>query len=316
VELESTACPNGCAPSDHLVLEGEDRLHGVPGRFSVVQCAFCGLMRTNPRPTPASIHTYYPEDYAPYQSQDASDAGASQGSRLKRLFASALCLQSRVPPPVATGHLLEIGCASGAYLEQMRSAGWSAEGIEFSGDAAARARARGFRVQTATVESAQAPQQPVDLVAAWMVLEHLHEPVEALRRIRQWVRPDGYLIASVPDAGSLERRLFGDRWYALQLPTHLYHYTPRTLATVLHSAGWQLCRVRWQKNANNLLWSLEYLVNDRRWKRMTRAAAWLRGSPRAGKLRLLLGWILGILRQSGRIEIWAKPLAPPRHEQH
>jgi SAM-dependent methyltransferase len=308
-ELESRPCPNGCAAADVPVLTGTDRLHGVAGQFTVCRCTRCGLMRTNPRPTPESIGAFYPSDYAPYQTGDAPSAAAPK-SAPKRWLRRLLGLEARSTPPMPAGRLLEIGCANGAYMAQMRHVGWEAEGIEFSEAVAQQARDKGFRVQSGALEAAQPPLAPVDLVAAWMVLEHLHAPVDALRRVRGWVRPGGYLIASVPDAGALERRLFGDRWYALQLPTHLYHYTPDTIRTVLASAGWQLTRIQWQRNCNNLLWSLEYLATDKAMPRLLRTVRWLRMARSASKLRILLGWLLGVLRQSGRMEIWAQPMAP------
>jgi 2-polyprenyl-3-methyl-5-hydroxy-6-metoxy-1,4-benzoquinol methylase len=292
---------------DRLVLEGRDRLHGVDGIYRVVRCVTCGLMRTNPRPSAASMGAYYPDDYVPYQTSAAAPS-APQG-RLTRL----LGLTTRIAPAIAKGRLLELGCASGGYLEHMRRDGWVVEGIEFSAGAASQALDKGLDVQVATVESARAPREPVDVIAAWMVLEHLHEPVRALRSMRSWVRPGGYLIASVPDAGALERRVFGDRWYALQLPTHLFHYTPQTLARVLEAGGWTLERITWQKNCNNLLWSLEYLAGDKRWGALTRAVRWLRVAPAASKLRILLSWILGVTRQSGRIEFWARPSREAAH---
>jgi hypothetical protein len=68
LELEEVPCPLGCAGSDRLVLEGFDRLQGLPGRFRVVECASCGLLRTNPRPTPESMSFYYGAGYLPYRS--------------------------------------------------------------------------------------------------------------------------------------------------------------------------------------------------------------------------------------------------------
>ena len=50
--LESAACPIGCPPTDETILVDRDRLHNLPGEFTVVKCRNCGLMRTNPRPTP------------------------------------------------------------------------------------------------------------------------------------------------------------------------------------------------------------------------------------------------------------------------
>lgn len=304
VRLEDRPCPNGCAPQDGLVLEAGDRLHGIAGQFRVVCCAQCGLQRTNPRPTPDTIGVYYPADYGPYHI-DAAPTPSSPGRKLR--LKAWLGLDTRRLPPIPAGRLLELGCASGAYMEELRRAGWAVEGIEFSAEAAEQARAKSLKVQVATVESAEPPERSVDVIAAWMVLEHLHEPVAALRKLRGWVKPDGYLVASVPDAGAWERRLFADCWYALQLPTHLYHYDPKSLAGVLRSAGWELVRVRWQPNCNNLLSSLQYWANERGHRMVGRAVQWLRTARTASKLRILLGWLLGRARQSGRIEIWARP---------
>src|SRR5262245_34431657 len=66
VELEDRPCPLGCQRGDSLVLEGMDRINHVPGIFRIVRCNNCGLMRTNPRPTPVTIGAYYPDHYAPY----------------------------------------------------------------------------------------------------------------------------------------------------------------------------------------------------------------------------------------------------------
>jgi len=305
VLLESSDCPIGCTKNDRLVIEAEDRLHGIPGRFRVVECAACGLMRTNPRPTPMTIGAYYPSDYGPYQAVEP--VATSRRSKSKQRIRDALGLDTRKAPPIAPGKLLEIGCASGSYMVQMQHLGWIVEGIEYSNTVAEQARARGLTVQTATLESALPPQEPVDIVAAWMVLEHLHEPVAALGRVRGWVRPNGYLIASVPDASSLERRLFGDRWYALQLPTHLFHYTPKSIEAMLDAAGWQLTRLHWQRNCNNLLKSLETLATDRHWPRLLQVVRWFGTARSAHPLRLALAWLLGATHQSGRMEIWARP---------
>src|SRR3546814_3023143 len=86
----------------------------------------------------------------------------------------------------------------------------------------------GYKVRNVSLEAAGDPQLPFDLIVGWMVLEHLHQPLDVLQKLRSWVRPDGWLVLSVPDAGGLEFRLFGDRWYALQLPTHLHHFSPET----------------------------------------------------------------------------------------
>lgn len=316
VLLEDAPCPHHCPPSDELVLEGMDRLHGLPGKFRVVRCRHCGLMRTNPRPTRETIGAYYPESYAPYQATTVSSRPAKPlkwhhraKERIRKFFGRDM----RRLPPISPGHMVEIGCASGDYLMQMQAAGWSTEGIEFSPSATAQARARGLHVQTASVESAEPPQKPADIVTAWMVLEHLHQPVEDLRKIRTWVKPDGYLVGVVPDADAWDRKKFGTYWYALHLPNHLFHYTPKSLRRLLAEAGWDLVQVRWQANANNLFNTLEAWLLDRDHPRALKWVRWLKSDPsrRADKMRRRLHWLLGVTRQSGRMEFWARPRSNP-----
>ena len=66
VALESCPCPLDCSSGDAYQLRSRDRVNGLPGEFQIVKCRGCGLLRTNPRPTPETIGYYYPESYAPY----------------------------------------------------------------------------------------------------------------------------------------------------------------------------------------------------------------------------------------------------------
>lgn len=305
--LQDKSCPNGCARNDSVVLEGQDRLHGIPGRFKIVACKHCGLLRTNPRPTPETIGIYYPSDYRPYQDITPPITQTKSNFKFKLFVAKLLNMDLRVLPPIAPGNLLEIGCSSGAYLLEMQKKGWVVEGIEYSAIAAKKAIQAGLKVQTSSLEDAEVPMQAVDIIAAWMVLEHLHQPVAALTKIRGWVKPDGFLVALIPDRSSFVNKLFGEYSYDLQLPTHLYHYSPKTIERVLNLAGWQLIRVSWQKNANTLLNSLEYVATQKQLKWLRKVTDWLRLSNQARYIRLILNWIAGITKQSGRIEIWAQP---------
>lgn len=313
IELEDVPCPVCGTRDDDPVLTGHDRLHGLPGEFSIVRCRHCGLKRTNPRPTPQTIGQYYPGDYLPYQ-QAATPMGrqsstfSTRKSGIKSAIRQITQLDAKRLPLEPPGRLLEIGCSSGTYLKAMQDLGWQVQGIEFSEAAADKARILGLEVQCSTLEEAEPPAEPVDIVAAWMVLEHLHDPVGSLRRIREWVKPGGYLVASVPDTSSLMWSLFGERCYDIQLPTHLFHFTPETLKKLLQQAGWSVTRCHWQRNSNTLLKSLEYLAAEKRLTTLGKATTWVRNAPRAAPLRQVMNLASGLTRQSGRMEIWARPI--------
>jgi SAM-dependent methyltransferase len=288
---------------------GEDRISHVPGRFTIVQCSACGLKRVNPRPTPATMGNYYPDSYGPYHvSEEGDGTGSAASGRLARgRLKSLLGLDTRLIPPMGTGHLLELGSAHGAFLATARALGWTVEGIEFSAFAAEKAREHGLVVQVGSVETADPPTMRPDMIAAWMVLEHLHEPVTTLKRLREWIKPGGYLIFSVPDASSLVQSVFGEWSFDLQLPNHLYHYSPATLHKLLAASGWRVDRIRWQSNPQTFLRSIVFMAGDKNWPRTGRIAQALASDPRWGRTRALLGVVLGWTRQSGRIEVWARP---------
>lgn len=311
VQLESAACPMGCATQDEPVVSGHDLLHGLPGEFTVVRCVACGLQRTSPRPTPETIGLYYPDDYGPYQgTRVANGRGEGRGlkSRLlgfaKRIFDT----KAQALPNMRPGRMLEIGCASGSFLHQMAQRGWQVEGIEYAETAAQSARALGYAVDTGALETVAKPVDSYDLIVGWMVLEHLHQPVESLRKLASWARRDGLLVVSVPNVGSAESQIFGPRWYALQLPTHLFHYDTQTISTVLLAGGWRVVRIHHHRTVVNLVASAGYWLRDHG---LVRAGRVLIAFPeRGGRMGALLTFPLALVLawfgQTGRMTIWAK----------
>jgi 2-polyprenyl-3-methyl-5-hydroxy-6-metoxy-1,4-benzoquinol methylase len=312
VTMEDAPCPLGCARDDAPVLSGRDLIHGLPGEFSIVRCRGCGLLRTNPRPAPESMGIFYPADYGPYQDTQVPAAGPRPASFLKKTLKT---LARRLVnfnimrwPPVRPGRMLEIGCASGAFLRRMAGEGWEVEGIEFSPQAAAVASGLGFHVHAGPLESAPEPGAPFDLIVGWMVLEHLHDPVAALRKLRAWAKPDARLALSVPNAGSLEFRVFKDRLYALHLPNHLYHFTPATLAKVLRAGGWTIEKVFHQRVLSNLVASTGYVLRDRGHGRLAgKLIDFPRRQGRWAYALYPLAWVMSIFGQTGRMTVWARP---------
>ena len=319
VFLEHVSCPLcGSINQSEVVFAGRDRLHDLPGEFTVVKCSVCELMYTNPRPTPETIGFYYPENYGPYQSTDISqvkiaretDGTASNFLKkiLKLLYRKIIHFNTACLPQVQPGRLLEIGCASGAFLDQMMQSGWDVEGIEFSANAADKAIKFGFNVHVGSLETAPDPAESFDLIVGWMVLEHLHDPIECLTKLRRWAKPDTWLVLSVPNAGSLEFSFFRERWYALQLPTHLCHYTPKTLKKVLNAGGWETKKIYHQRNLSNLIASTGHLLYDHGRKQTGRKL--IDFPERAGRWHHLvlypLAWLLSLAGQTGRMTVWAK----------
>lgn len=302
-ELEAVSCPFGHASAPVHVLTGKDMLHGLPGDFSIVRCPECQMMWTNPRPTPQSIGAYYPDEYAPYNTTSPAVVRPSKGPK------GWLGLENaNRTPAIAPGRLFEIGCSSGRYLLTMRQEGWEVAGLEFSPHAAEKARQQGLDVVSGSAELlATQDDRKYDVIAAWMVIEHLHDPIAVLRSLRAKAEDNGYLVCSVPDASALEFRLFGKRWYALHLPAHLFHFTPQTIRRTLEAAGWKVEKIFWHSNPNNFLMSLHYVFREKGWQVLAELTRKVAQGEKWPRLRNLLGVALGLTHQSGRITVWARP---------
>lgn len=154
------------------------------------------------------------------------------------------------------GWLLDIGCASGAFLSAMTSRGWEVEGVEPSrshfADASESLAGRA-RLQECTLQKAQFSRS-FDLVTAWDVLEHVPDPVQFLGLCTPLVKPGGYLLLNVPDLDSLQARLLGRRW-PLLLAEHLNYFNRASLRLCAHRAG-----LEWiASGRRSVSFSLEYI---------------------------------------------------------
>lgn len=304
--MEKIDCPNGCQSKSKLVFKGDDNLHNLPGNFQILICNNCKLQRTSPRPVSESIGFYYPDQYGPYMDTIYKENNNNKG--LKSYISKILGMKYRTLPNVKIGKMLELGCAAGSYMEFAKSKGWDVEGIEFSPKAASIARLKGFKVHTGTVEDAPRPSKAYDIIVAWMVMEHLHEPHLVLRKLKKWISPNGYFVFLVPDANSISRKVFKDLSFDTQLPTHLFHYEPESLKILLKNNGWEITRIFHQRNANTFLKSIETWSHKKKKNNINKFIKWLNNSHKASIIRSILHLLFGLTKQSGRIEVWARPI--------
>lgn len=310
IELEDIPCPLGCNAGDKIVLIGRDRIHNLPGEYPVVKCLDCGLLRTNPRPTMKTIGYYYPEDYKPYLDTRVHSVSGQEPplpdwkKQLLRFFQ----WNTERMPSLSPGRLLEIGCASGGFLHRMARQGWIVEGVEPSEKASEAARALGHVVFTGPFEAFPERDSSFDLIVGWMVLEHLHDPIISLQKMSRLVKPGGFLVISVPNAGSAEFSIFRDKWYALHLPAHLFHFTPRTLGMLLAKGGWSVQRIFHQRVLSNLIASIGYVFKEHGYP--NKIVDPLIDYPNMAGIKHFLcypfAYLFSLFGQTGRMTVWAR----------
>jgi SAM-dependent methyltransferase len=123
-------------------------------------------------------------------------------------------------------------------MEFLKGESWELSGIEMSADCARRAEARtGARVFVGDILDAPFPQDSFDVITCFDVLEHLYAPLKVMTKVCEWLKPGGVFYVQVPNIDSAEARVFGTYWHGLELPRHLFHYSPASLKFLAESAG-------------------------------------------------------------------------------
>jgi SAM-dependent methyltransferase len=274
LEWEEVDCPLCDGPRRQVVLEAADLSPGSSGlRFAVVRCADCGLCFTNPRPSPATIGQFYSDLYRPHR---PPRPGRRHRSRSRK--------ERQALPWHGDGRLLDFGCGGGTYLQRMHREGWQVLGVDASAAAVERVRRDlGLPALVGTLPHPHLRPGSFDVITMLHSLEHVHDPLTVLREAHQLLAPGGRLLVAVPNIDSLPFRWFGPAWYALDLPRHLTHFTPRTLTSMLLRAGFRPGPVRLVRHSDWLRASARLagrLTPDARWPRwlatkpLSRLATW------------------------------------------
>lgn len=194
----------------------------------LVVCRTCGIGSIFPMPSLQRIRQFYPAEY--YGSPAAKfeplvEHGVRLGARMRvRSLVGGLPQGSRV---------LDIGCGRGVMLRALLDLGHEAHGVEISEDAASGVDERAEVHIAPDLADAGFAANSFDAVILWHVLEHLPRPDLTISELRRIIRPGGRLIIAVPNFASRQSKAMANHWFHLDLPRHLYHFTPDTLRQLL-----------------------------------------------------------------------------------
>jgi SAM-dependent methyltransferase len=160
---------------------------------------------------------------------------------------------------IAPGLVLDVGCGAGAVAEPLRDLGFEYVGLDVDPAGMAALGARGFEVHALDLAApadrlsadlaAIVGERPLRAVLALDVLEHLVDPVAALRGLRACVMAAGGdepapLVVSIPNithrdvAGKLLLGLWDVDSGGLLDDTHVRFFSELELERTLDAGGW------------------------------------------------------------------------------
>ncbi len=259
-----TICCTLCQSDDaETVMTGHDLLHHRPGQFAWKRCRRCGLLYLSPRPSPENMAQYYPADYMPFV--PAIEEEAHLWRRWDRRYGMAKRCKIVTRHAGRPGRLLDVGCATGVFLDAMRRYGWDVQGVEPNETAATYAREKfGLDIFIGELHQAQFAGHAFDAVTLWDVLEHVYDPRATLAELARILRPGGLLVMSLPNPESWEVPLLGRYWAGWDVPRHLHLFTRPVLSRYLNESGFQMEGiVSFSGRYHVLLLGLEMWANEK-----------------------------------------------------
>jgi SAM-dependent methyltransferase len=245
--VESINCAVCGLDSTEAFLTGKDiRYMTTEDSFTLVRCRGCGLAYMNPRPTKDEIGKYYPDNYRTHETLE--DARKFK-ERLRRHSKRRTVVLLRNPwylAPRRGSRVLDIGFGAGEMLQRLKGMGCECFGIDVDGGNVTRVRERlGLDVRACDIErGSDFGPDFFDVVIMRHSLEHIHNPREALREVWRVLKPGGRLLVGVPNIESAVFKLTGSRWGHLEVPRHLFHFSPKTLRLLLERTGFAVQAVR------------------------------------------------------------------------
>ncbi|MDE3124437.1 MAG: class I SAM-dependent methyltransferase [Bacteroidota bacterium] len=205
--------------------------------FSIWECQDCKGRFTQDIPSESAIGTYY-------QSENYISHSDTKNGIVNRLYhwVRSITLQQKRKFITQIGtdankSILDVGAGTGAFANTMQLAGWKVTGIEV--DAGARQIAASkFNLQFFLPNFLyQIPPETFQIITLWHVLEHVHDLHGYMKIFRQSLQPNGKLVIAVPNYTSYDAKYYQQYWAAYDVPRHLYHFSPDSMANLAAQHG-------------------------------------------------------------------------------
>jgi SAM-dependent methyltransferase len=208
------------------------------------------------------------------------------------------------------GHLLDIGCGSGSFLRLAKSRGYQVTGIDVSKAAIKLAKEKFglcdvYDLSAEELLSRKSWERRFDIICLFDVLEHLENPVGVLSGLKKLLKPNGYVVCTVPSY---------QRWpplfdpYVDLPPHHLTLWSAQALEMGISAAGLKAIKIirsplRTEQLWPHILWRFRIFLQHEVVSSLAKAAAHFLITPPITKILSLHseagGFTLMVVAQNG-----------------
>lgn len=237
-EMENLNCCDLCGNTTFSVyLESMDHFL-TKERFTIVKCEKCGLLFVNPRPSASEISKYY-------KSENYISHSTKQQGFLDKIYAvirkkNHIKKYKLIEKYKKSGSIIDIGCATGEFLDFFKKKGWDVTGVEPDEDARNFAT-NNYKLNVFDEKNIQdLGEKNYDVITMWHVLEHVSDINERVFQLNRILKDDGIAVIAVPNPQSKDASVYKTFWAGYDLPRHLYHFSEKTITALFEKKGFRL----------------------------------------------------------------------------
>jgi SAM-dependent methyltransferase len=211
--------------------------------FSYVQCVQCETLFVNPRPAYHDLMKIYVD--SPSTKFWVNDFFLPMAEvRREKIFKPRAQFITDRFPEIKYKRMADIGAGFGLFLEEMKIL-WPTSDIvavEPSIDMAKICRDKGLPVLETTLENVD-PMERFDLMTAFELFEHLHDPLPFIEKVYNLLNPGGYLFITTLNALGFDIQILWERAKSVFPPQHLNFFNPHSMATLLVRKGFAIVEI-------------------------------------------------------------------------
>lgn len=189
--------------------------------FDLFKCENCNFVFVEPLPSDEVIAEIYKSEYFDKGKYIDDFATRMEYKRRVEIVENAISGKNKI---------LDFGCASGDFVNHLGKI-FKIYGVDISNDAIALARKK--YPESASkfffFKDFEHSDCKFDVIVLWDVIEHVKNPVETLKDLKNYLTESGVLILSTPNINALTAKLFGSKWAFMTPPEHLCFFDKRSI---------------------------------------------------------------------------------------
>lgn len=215
-----------------VVCGGTDLIDWASERYlKAKKCSNCAMISVNPHFSEAGLKHLYENYFIDRQTEDILRAQRQIVYTIDRDWLLNF---------IDSGSILDVGCSGGFFLSHFDDSKWTKYGVEFAENSAQHARDEyGIDVQVGNLVDLDFDRQ-FDIVTMRGTIEHLLDPVAALAKVAEIVKPGGFFfVTATPVGNCFSFDVYRHKWRLFTPLEHIHFFSVENLTSILTEFGFK-----------------------------------------------------------------------------